>query len=186
MEGSSLHGLRAGKRLAGYQRYRAQQCERRRAESGAGLSGQGRGAGGHLPALWHPRVPERALQRAHRAGRADHRRSARPAGATMVARQGRGDLRPYSRFRWLPGEGQFGRTARPAGLRPFACGRCQPAGRCAGTARWRGDVAGFCLRARRTCRPRHPGVCRVCRPGRRVPPERDRASEERAHRLPAA
>ena len=64
--------------------------------------------------------------------------------------------------------------------RSFTRRRCQPAGRCAGPAWRRGDVAGLRLCARRSCRPGHAGLHRICRPGRWLPPERDPAGKERA------
>ena len=102
---------------------------------------EGRGAGRRVPSVRHPRVSDRALQRADRDRRPEDRGPARSAGAALVAGEGRRDLRAHPRFRRLPGQGQLRRTAGPAGLRPHACRRRQHARRCGGAARRRGDVA---------------------------------------------
>jgi alpha-glucuronidase len=80
------------------------------------MAGEGEGAGGRVPALWHQGLSERALLGADRAGRAQDRRSARPAGRRLVEGQGRRDLPRHPRFRRLPGQGQFGGPARPRRL----------------------------------------------------------------------
>ncbi len=77
-------------------------------------------------------------------GGLDNRRSARSRSARLVAGQGGRDLRRNPRLRWLSGQGQQRRPARPAGLRPHPCRWRQHAGRAlwaiAGTVIWRAFV----------------------------------------------
>ena len=58
----------------------------------ARVPAQGRRAGRRVPALWHPRLPHRPLQRADRDRRPGHRRSAGSRGRGVVEAQGRRDL----------------------------------------------------------------------------------------------
>ncbi len=119
----ALHRLRARQRLDRHQRHRAHERERERHEPPPGVPRQGRGARRRLPALRHPRLPDRPIQRADRDRRTEDRRPARPGGRGLVEAQGRRDLRLHPRLRRLPGQGQLRGPARAAGLRPHARGR---------------------------------------------------------------
>ncbi len=114
-------------------------------------------AGRCLAAVWHPALHLRPFQCATRHRRAGHRRSARSAGARMVAGQGGRDLCRHSRFRRLSGQGQFRRPAGPAGLWPHPCRRREHAGRGRGRSR-HGDLARLRLFGRGRDRPRQAGI----------------------------
>ena len=58
---------------------------------------EGGGARRRVPAVRHPRLPDGALQRAHRDRRPQDRRSARPGRASVVEDEGRRDLQASSR-----------------------------------------------------------------------------------------
>ena len=84
---SALHGLRARLRLGRHQRQRAHQRQCQCHQPDARLPGKGCGAGRSVPSVRRARLPHGALQRAHRARRAQDRRSARPGGARLVERR---------------------------------------------------------------------------------------------------
>ena len=108
----------------------------------AAIHREGRGAGRRLPALRHQGLSSRrASPRPIELGGLTTADPLDPAGARLVEREGRRDLRGHSRFRRLPGQGQFRGPARAAGLRPHPCRRRQHAGRRAGAARRHRDVA---------------------------------------------
>ena len=86
---SALHRLRARQRVARHQRHRADQRQRQCDEPDAGVPAQGRGAGGRVPSLWHPRVSHGALQRAH-----GNRRARRPPIRSIPACSAGGRRRP--------------------------------------------------------------------------------------------
>ena len=147
---------------------------------------EGGGARRRVAPVRHPRVPDRALQRADRDRRLADRRSRRPGRQAVVAGEGRGDLPLHSRLRRLPGQGQLRRPARPAGLRPHARRRREHARRRAGALRRHRDVARVRLLERAARRPRQAGVQRVRAAGRQVPRQRAGAGQERPDRFPAA
>ena len=62
--------------------------------------------------------------------RAFHSRSFGQRCHRLVEAESQRDLSHHPRLRWLPGESQFRRTARPVRLQPYTCRRCQYAGRC--------------------------------------------------------
>ena len=102
---------------------------------------QGRRARRRVPPVRHPRLPDRALQRADRDRRAENRRPARAGGPGLVDTQGRRDLQGDPRLRRLPREGQLRGAARAAGLQAHARRRRQHAGRRLGASRRHRHVA---------------------------------------------
>ena len=135
--------LRARQRLARHQRHGAQQRQRQRHHACTpAVPRQGRGAGRRVPALRHPRVSHRALQRADRDRRAEDRRSARsracrPGGSAKADEIYRaipdfGGFLVKANSEGQPGPQDYGRTPRR---------RRQHAGRRARAARRRRDVA---------------------------------------------
>jgi hypothetical protein len=102
---------------------------------------ESRGAGKRIPALRGAGVSHGKIQRAHRAWRAENRRSSRSGGPRLVEGQGGRDLPLHTGFRRLPGQGEFRGPTRPAGLPPHPCGWSQHAGREPGAAWWHRHVA---------------------------------------------
>ena len=179
------HRLRARERVDRDQRHGPDQRQRERHEPPPRVPREGGGPGGGTPALRHPGLPHRTVQRPGRDRGAEDGRPPRPGGRGLVEAQGRRDLRGHPRLRGLPGQGQLRGPARAAGLRPLPRGRRERAGRRGRPARRRRDVAGLRVLERGARRPREAGVRRVPAPRRAVPAERARAGQERADRLPA-
>ena len=145
----ALHRLCARQRLDRHQRHGAQQRQRQRRHPDAALSSRRSAALADVFRPYGIRVYLTARFSAPiEIGGLHDRRPARPAGARLVAGQGRRDLPADPRFRRLPGQGQFRGPAGPAGLRPHPRRRRQHARRRAGAARRHRDVAR--LRLRRT------------------------------------
>ena len=100
----ALHRLCPRQRLHRHQWHGAHQRQRQCRQPDAAVSAKGRGAGRRVSSLWHPRLSDRALQRAD-----GDRRAARPPIRStrdvqrLVAGQGGGDLQsafPTSAASW--------------------------------------------------------------------------------------